>query len=83
MSGKTKLTKAERWALEQLERRHAACVRQGFGMNPSGFGGSRAAKLARQMEPRGLVAVTRYSDTHFRYTITDAGRAALNEGGER
>ena len=43
-----------------------------------------ATACRRTLEPKGMVTIERISDLHFRYRITDAGRAALSvsEGGK-
>ena len=68
-----KLTKAQLWVLRRLDKAGNAFG----GANPRQFGGGEEAARARRLAARGLVHLNRLSDTHIRYSLTDAGRAAL------
>ena len=62
-------------ALRFLKAKHDRSPKAPYGWHmPS----QRTARACRKtLEPRGLVSIERLSPTHFRYRITEAGRAAL------
>lgn len=71
--GEVKLTRWQRTALSSLDGLHEKFPHNSYGFNPPT---PRLAAVWRRMEPMGLVAISRLSSWHFRYSITDAGRAA-------
>lgn len=74
----TKLTEQQRWVLTRLAEK---TPNRFGGVNPNSIGHASGAATARRLERRGLVSLTRISDLHIRYSITEAGRAALQQGG--
>lgn len=71
-----KLNSNQLWLLRRL----AQLGNSLGGNNPISFGGPQEAARARRLAARGLVSLNRLSPTHIRYGITDAGRAALEQG---
>lgn len=83
--GKVRLTKADREALEWLDAMRVKFPTNDYGFNPQPGARGRYETCRRRLEQRGFVWINRRSERHFRYAITDAGRAALSperEGGE-
>lgn len=77
------LTSTQREALEWLKARRDGCphARWPYGFNPPTGRPRLSASMRRALAQRGFVDVQRVSDRHFRYEITDAGRAALSRAG--
>jgi hypothetical protein len=75
----TGLTSTQREALEWLKAKRDAHPkdRWSYGFNPPTGNARLASSMRRALAERGFVEVTRVSDRHLRYEITDAGRAAL------
>lgn len=73
------LTSTQREALEWLRAKRDAHpdIRWNSGFNPPTGRRAMVAAMRRSLANRGLVRVDRISDSHFRYDITPAGRAAL------
>lgn len=76
----TKLTAREMSALAWLFAMHEKFPANTWGFNPQPGAALRYAVMRRRLEPKGFVAIDRISPTHFRYSLTDAGRAALRSG---
>jgi len=72
----SKLTKAQRIALEWLKNRADGYPANDFGFLPT-YHAREAAVCRSKLEPMGLVQVNRQAENSFRYSITPAGRAAL------
>ena len=70
-----KITTLQMFVLETLDSLHRKYPQNDYGFNPWS---RRAASICRRkLEPAGLVAINRIAPTHFRYSLTDAGRAAI------
>jgi hypothetical protein len=73
------LTGVQREALEWLKAKRDAwpLSRKPYGFNPPKHRSALSASMRRSLAARGFVQVERVSESHLRYDITDAGRAAL------
>lgn len=69
------LTSTQADALAWLETCHAEQPDWHTGFNPESKAHARACR--HTLEPMGLATINRLSAQHFRYAITDEGRAAL------
>lgn len=73
-----KLTWRQQEALKWLAEKADEYPQNAHGFNPT-FRPALAAICRRALEPVGLVRINRISESHFRYSITPTGRAALKE----
>lgn len=71
------LTSTQREALEWLKAKRDALPSMPYGFNPPRGQSALIAAMRRALAQRGFVSVERVSDSHFRYEITELGRAAL------
>lgn len=69
------LTSTQAEALTWLETCHAQQPDWHSGFNPESKAHARACR--HTLEPMGFTTINRLSAQHFRYAITDEGRAAL------
>ena len=72
-----RMTVGQVQALAWLSEMHSRYPRNDYGFNPRSA--SLAAICRRTLEPRGFVQINRLSPNHFRYALTDAGRALVKE----
>lgn len=69
-----RLTRGEKAALGWLAGLHSKFPDNTYGFNPT-YRAKHAAACRRSLEARGYVQINRLSERHFRYRLTDAGRA--------
>lgn len=74
------LTSTQREALEWLKAKRDATHRDRWphGFNPPTGNARLTASMRRSLAERGYVEVTRISESHFRYEITESGCRALD-----
>jgi hypothetical protein len=78
----SELTHFQRQTLLLLKAKSDRAPERKYGFLTSSIGTRRAAVCRRALGPLGLVCIEEISRNGFRYSITDAGRAALNDSEE-
>lgn len=73
-----KLSKAQLRALNWLRDSHERFPQNDYGFNPT-YRAREAATCRRSLAGLGLVLLNRISPWHIRYSLTEAGRAALKD----
>ena len=77
----SRTTVAQIRALKWLAEMHEKFPTNDYGFNPTRRA-MEAATCRRTLAPRGLVHLNRVAEGHIRYSLTDAGRAALAKEGK-